>query len=73
MGGTFTRSKHDASMGVIMYDLMRSIVSVILEKLFSIPIQKLARIFNPFCTHFSTSIPFWHPQCLEIENMKVKS
>ena len=45
MGGTFTRSKHDASMGVIVYNLM-SIVSVVLEKLLSIPIQKLARILN---------------------------
>ena len=51
MGGTFIRSKHQASTGVIMYDLM-SIVSVVLEKIFSIPIRKLAFVLIPFCFGF---------------------
>ena len=54
MGGTFTRSKLDASTGVIMYpmyDLM-SILSVVLEKIFSIPIRKLAFVLIPFCFGF---------------------
>ena len=39
------------SAGVIMYDLM-SIVSVVLEKIFSIPIRKLAFVLIPFCFGF---------------------
>ena len=58
MDGTFIRSNHqviryDALRGVIMYDYdLMSIVSVVLEKIFSIPIRKLAFVLIPFCFGF---------------------